>query len=77
MYDILTADGYNVSIAENPTISLSGDVAAAKLVIGQQPGPVILVGQSYGGAVITEAGTDPTVAGLVYITGFAPIKASR
>lgn len=71
VYDILKQRGFNVSIVQNPTISLEGDVAAAKLVIDQQPGPVILVGHSYGGAVITEAGTDPKVAGLVYITAFA------
>jgi pimeloyl-ACP methyl ester carboxylesterase len=74
VYDILVGDGYNVSIVQNPTLSLAGDVAAAKLVIDQQPGPVILVGHSYGGAVITEAGSDPNVAGLVYITAFAPDK---
>jgi pimeloyl-ACP methyl ester carboxylesterase len=59
---------------QNPTISLAGDVAATKLVINEQDGPVILVGHSYGGAVITEAGTDPKVVGLVYITAFAPDK---
>src|SRR5215469_3073360 len=74
VYDILARDGFNVSIVQNPTLSLAGDAAAAKLVIDQQPGPVILVGHSYGGAVITEAGTDPKVAGLVYITAFAPDK---
>jgi pimeloyl-ACP methyl ester carboxylesterase len=57
---------------QNPTISLTGDVAATKMVIHSQPNPVILVGHSYGGVVITEAGTDPNVAGLVYITAFAP-----
>ena len=72
VYNILRHDGFNVSIVQNPTISLAGDVAAAKLVIDEQPGPVILVGHSYGGVVITEAGTDPKVAGLVYITAFAP-----
>jgi pimeloyl-ACP methyl ester carboxylesterase len=72
VYDILKKDGFNVSIVQNPTISLAGDVAATKLVIDSQPGPVILVGHSYGGVVITEAGTDPNVAGLVYITAFAP-----
>jgi pimeloyl-ACP methyl ester carboxylesterase len=74
VYDILKQDGFNVSIVQNPTISLNGDVAAAKLVIDDQPGPVVLVGHSYGGAVITEAGTDPKVAALVYITAFAPDK---
>src|SRR5712692_7657413 len=74
VYDILKKDGFNVSIVQNPTISLAGDVGATKLVIDSQPGPVILVGHSYGGVVITEAGTDPNVAGLVYITAFAPDK---
>jgi pimeloyl-ACP methyl ester carboxylesterase len=72
VYNILKQDGFNVSIVQNPTISLAGDVAAAKLIIDEQSGPVILVGHSYGGVVITEAGTDPKVAGLVYITAFAP-----
>jgi pimeloyl-ACP methyl ester carboxylesterase len=74
VYSILKRDGFNVSIVQNPTISFAGDVAAAKQVIDLQNGPVILVGHSYGGAVITEAGTDPNVAGLVYITAFAPDK---
>ena len=74
VYNILKKDGFNVSIVQNPTISLAGDVSATKLVIDSQPGPVILVGPSYGGVVITEAGTDPKVAGLVYITAFAPDK---
>src|SRR3984885_9669502 len=74
VYDILKKDGFNVSILQNPTITLAGDASAAKLIIDSQPGPVILVGHSYGGAVITEAGTDPDVAGLVYITAFAPDK---
>jgi len=72
VYSLLKKDGYNVAIVQNPTISLAGDVAATKLVINEQDGPVILVGHSYGGAVITEAGTDPKVVGLVYITAFAP-----
>src|SRR5580765_325656 len=74
VYSLLKKDGYNVAIVQNPTISLAGDVAATKLVISDQDGPVILVGHSYGGAVITEAGTDPKVVGLVYITAFAPAK---
>src|SRR6478609_9283106 len=74
VYSLLKKDGYNVAIVQNPTISLAGDVAATKLVIDEQDGPVILVGHSYGGAVITEAGTDPKVAALVYITAFAPAK---
>ena len=72
VYSLLRKDGYNVAIVQNPTISLAGDVAATKLVINEQDGPVILVGHSYGGAVITEAGNDPKVVGLVYITAFAP-----
>lgn len=72
VFELLRKDGYNVAIVQNPTISLAGDVAATKSVIDAQPGPVILVGHSYGGAVITEAGNDPKVAGLVYIAGFAP-----
>lgn len=74
VYGLLKKDNYNVAIVQNPTVSLAGDVAATKLVINEQNGPVILVGHSYGGAVITEAGTDPKVVGLVYITAFAPDK---
>src|SRR5712692_1144812 len=74
VYKILRKDRYTVSIVQNPTISLAGDVAVTKRVIAAQNGPVILVGHSYGGAVITEAGNDPKVAGLVYITAFAPDK---
>ena len=74
VYKILTKDGYTVSVVQNPTISLADDVAATKRIIAAQNGPVILVGHSYGGAVITEAGNDPNVAGLVYITAFAPDK---
>ncbi len=74
VYDILKKDGFNVSIVQNPTITLAGDVAATKLVIDSQPGKVILVGHSHGGAVSTEAGSDPNVVGLVYITAFAPDK---
>jgi pimeloyl-ACP methyl ester carboxylesterase len=74
VYKILTRDGYTVSIVQNPTISLADDVAATRRIIAVQNGPVILVGHSYGGAVITEAGNDPKVAGLVYITAFAPDK---
>ncbi len=73
VYKILRKDGYLVSIVQNPTISLTDDVAATKRIVAAQSGPVILVGHSYGGAVITEAGNDPKVAGLVYITAFAPI----
>jgi pimeloyl-ACP methyl ester carboxylesterase len=74
VYDILKKDGFNVSIVQNPTLSLAADVAATKLVIDSQPGKVILVGHSYGGAIITEAGTDENVAASVYITAFAPDK---
>ena len=74
VYSGLRKDGYNVAVVQNPTTSLADDVAATKLVISQQSGTVILVGHSYGGAVITEAGTDPRVKGLVYIAAFAPDK---
>ena len=71
VYRILKKDGYDVGIVQNPTTSLADDVAATKRVIAEQTGPVILVGHSYGGVVVTEAGNDPKVAGLVYITAFA------
>jgi len=74
VYRILKTDGYRVSIVQNPTTSLADDVAVTKRVIAEQSGPVILVGHSYGGAVITEAGTEPSVSGLVYITAFAPTR---
>src|SRR5712692_4516580 len=74
VYKILKKDGYNVSIVQNPTTSLEDDVAVTKRVLAAQDGPAILVGHSYGGAVITQAGNDPKVAGLVYITAFAPDK---
>jgi len=72
VYEVLRRDGYDVTIVQNPTISLEGDVAATRRVLSAQPGPAILVGHSYGGVVITEAGNHPTVAGLVYIAAFAP-----
>ena len=72
VYDILIKDGYNVSIVQQPETSFKEDVAAVKRVLAQQNGPCILVGHSYGGAVITEAGTDPVVAGLVYIAAHMP-----
>jgi pimeloyl-ACP methyl ester carboxylesterase len=74
VYKILEKDGYTVSIVQEPTISLPDDVAVTKRVIDGQNGPVILVGHSYGGVVITEAGNDSKVAGLVYVTAFAPDK---
>lgn len=74
VYKILKKNGYNVSIVQNPTISLEDDVAVTNRILGSQDGPAILVGHSYGGAVITEAGKHPKVAGLVYITAFAPDK---
>jgi pimeloyl-ACP methyl ester carboxylesterase len=74
VYKILKKDGYRVSIVQNPTSSLLDDVAATKRILARQETPVILVGHSYGGAVITEAGNDPRVAGLVYIAAFAPDK---
>jgi pimeloyl-ACP methyl ester carboxylesterase len=72
VYQNLTDDGYTVSVVQNPTTSLADDVAATKRVLAAQDGPAILVGHSYGGAVITESGTDPMVAGLVYLCAFAP-----
>jgi pimeloyl-ACP methyl ester carboxylesterase len=74
VYKMLKKDGYNVSIVQNSTSSLADDVAATKRVIAAQNMPVVLVGHSYGGVVITEAGNDPKVAGLVYIAAFAPDK---
>jgi pimeloyl-ACP methyl ester carboxylesterase len=74
VYKILRKDGYNVSIVQNPTLSLADDVAVTKRIIARANGPVILVGHSYGGVVITEAGNDPKVAALVYIAAFAPDK---
>jgi pimeloyl-ACP methyl ester carboxylesterase len=74
VYSILKKDGYNVSIVQNPTISLKDDVAATKRVLAGQDSAAILVGHSYGGAVITQAGNDSKVVGLVYITAFAPDK---
>ena len=74
VYDALRADGYHVSVVQNPTLSLEGDVATTKRVLDAQDGPTVLVGHSYGGAVITEAGTHENVSTLVYITAFAPDK---
>lgn len=72
VYDLLVGDGYHVAVVQNPTLSLSGDAAATRQVVDAQDGPVVLVGHSYGGAVITEAGTHGKVAALVYIAAFAP-----
>jgi len=72
VYDALTADGYNVSVVQNQTLSLESDVETTHQVLDQQDGPAILVGHSYGGAVITEAGRHDRVASLVYIAAFAP-----
>ncbi|MFG2371807.1 alpha/beta fold hydrolase [Streptomyces sp. NPDC048504] len=74
VHDALRADGYRVSVVQNPTLSLEGDVATTKRVLDAQDGPTVLVGHSYGGAVITEAGTHENVATLVYVTAFAPDK---
>jgi pimeloyl-ACP methyl ester carboxylesterase len=74
VYDLLKADGFNVKIVQNPTISLEGDVATTTQLIEAQDGPVVLVGHSYGGVVVTESGTHPQVEALVYIAAFAPDK---
>ena len=74
VYNILKRDGYAVTVVQNPTISLADDVAVTRRAIAGQDRPVILVGHSYGGAVISEAGNDPKVVGLVYVAAFAPDK---
>jgi pimeloyl-ACP methyl ester carboxylesterase len=74
VYDLLKRDGYNVAVVQNPTLSLDGDVASTRQVIDGLEGPVVLVGHSYGGVVITEAGTHDKVAALVYVAAFAPDK---
>jgi len=74
VYRILRKDGYQVSIVQNPTMSLADDVSVTKRVVAAQDGPVILVGHSYGGVVVTEAGNDPKISALVYIAAFAPDK---
>jgi pimeloyl-ACP methyl ester carboxylesterase len=74
VYKVLKGKGHKVSVVQNSTTSLADDVAATKRVIAEQTGPVTLVGHSYGGAVITEAGNDPKVSKLVYIAAFAPDK---
>jgi pimeloyl-ACP methyl ester carboxylesterase len=72
VYDALTADGFRVSVVQNPTQSLNGDVEATRQVLDGLDGDVVLVGHSYGGVVITEAGTHPSVSALVYVAAFAP-----
>jgi pimeloyl-ACP methyl ester carboxylesterase len=74
VYSILKRDGFEVAVVQNPTVTLADDVAVTRRAIANQSHPVILVGHSYGGVVITEAGNDPKVAGLVYIAAFAPDK---
>ena len=68
VHDPLTSDGYRVSVVQNPTLSLNDDAEVTRRVLQQQDGPTVLVGHSYGGAVITEAGTHQAVTALVYIT---------
>lgn len=72
LYTVLTAKGYNVTVVQNPLSSLENDVAATKVVLDKQDGPAILVGHSWGGVVITEAGNHPKVAALVYVAAFQP-----
>jgi pimeloyl-ACP methyl ester carboxylesterase len=74
VYDLLTKDGYRVAVVQNPTLSLEDDAAATRRVIDDLDGPVVLVGHSYGGAVITQAGQHDKVEALVYIAAFAPDK---
>ena len=74
VYDHLTADGYRVAVVQNPTLSLADDVAATHQILAGLGGPAVLVGHSYGGAVITEAGNHPNVAALAYIAAYAPDK---
>ncbi|GGR87797.1 alpha/beta hydrolase [Micromonospora fulviviridis] len=74
VHRLLTSDGFTVKVVQNPTLSLEGDVAATRYVLDGLDGPAVLVGHSYGGAVISEAGTHPGVAALVYIAAFAPDK---
>src|ERR1700751_467229 len=72
VYDLLSADGYSVSVVQNPTLSLAGDAAATRMVLDRQHGPTVLVGHSYGGAVISEGGTRERVSALVYVCAFTP-----
>src|ERR1700754_591496 len=72
VYHLLTRDGFNVTVVQNPTLSLNDDAAVTRRALDRQDGPTILVGHSYGGAVITQAGTHENVAALAYIAAFAP-----
>ena len=72
VYDILRKDGFNVTMVQEPETSFPDDVAATKRVLDLQDGPTLLVGHSYGGSIITEAGTHPNVVGLVYVAAHAP-----
>src|ERR1700740_2063273 len=74
VYDRLRAQGHSVRIVQNPTVTLEGDVDAVKAVLNDIEGQAVLVGHSYGGVVVTEAGNDPRVSGLVYVAAFAPDK---
>ncbi|MER5889360.1 alpha/beta hydrolase [Streptomyces sp. NPDC001941] len=74
VYDVLCADGFTVRVVQNPTLSLEGDVEAVRLVLDSLDGPAVLVGHSYGGAVVTQAGTHENVAALVYVAAFVPDK---
>src|SRR6187402_51008 len=74
VHEKLTKDGYEVTVVQNPTTSLADDVAATKRAIAKSSGPVILVGHSYGGSIISEAGNDPKVVGLVYVAAFVVDK---
>jgi pimeloyl-ACP methyl ester carboxylesterase len=74
VYKILKRNGHDVTVVQNPTLSLADDVAVTRRAIAAQRGPVLLVGHSYGGVVVSEAGADPRVAGVVYIAAFAPDK---
>src|SRR5258708_13074905 len=76
VYHVLRQEGFNVSVVQNPTLSLEDDNVVTRRILDKQDGPTILVGHSYGGAVITEAGTHENVAGLVYIAAFAPDQAA-
>ena len=77
VYDRLTADGYRVAVVQTPNLSLAGDVAATLQVLAALGGPAVLVGHSYGGVVITEAGNHPNVAALAYIAAYVPDKGNR